>query len=296
MKILLIDVDSMIPNLALMKISAYYKSIGAEVGLVGIDNPDKVYASIIFKKNKHLADGLKFFYPDADITIGGSGYDLRVELPNEIEYMKPDYDLYPDIDYSIGYSSRGCNRRCDFCIVPEKEGKFRRAQHPEEWHDTRFSKIMFLDNNILFDKEWFYNITDFCIENNLKTWFTQGIDIRLVDDGVALRLKQLPMYKGVFFAWDNINDERIIREKIKLLKVSGINVRNDVVFYVYCDGESDYDSTVYRCRVLKSLNTNPFVMFNIDKTPTKRINALRRWANRKQLFWCCDIDDYGRKK
>jgi len=116
-----------------------------------------------------------------------------------------------------------------------------------------------------------------------------------MDRDVADRLKELPVYKGLFFAWDNVDDEDIVREKIELLKSSGINTRRDVIFYVYCGGEYDYDSAVYRCRVLKSLNTNPFVMFNIDETPTKKINALRRWANRKQLFWTCDISEYNRK-
>lgn len=296
MKVLLIDVDSTIPNLALMKISAYHKSIGDVVGLTNINNPDKVYASVIFKKNKHKVDGLKFFYPDSEIIIGGSGYDLHVKLPDNVENMKPDYNLYPNIDYSIGYSSRGCNRNCKFCIVPEKEGKFYRAQHPRKWHNPAFNKIMFLDNNALLDKEWFYEITDFCIENNLKTWFTQGLDMRVLDIGIADRLKELPTFKSIFFAWDNIKDEVIVREKVELLKESGINTRSDVIFYVYLDGDYDYDSAVHRCRVLKSLNTNPFVMFNIDETPTKRVNELRRWANRKWAFWSCDIAEYDRRK
>lgn len=296
MKILLIDVDSTIPNLALMKISAYHKAIGDKVGLADIDNPDKVYASVIFKKNKHKVDGMKFFYPNSEIIIGGSGYDLHVKLPEEIENAKPDYNLYPNMEYSMGYSSRGCNRNCDFCIVHEKEGNFYRTQHPSQWHDSKFNKILFLDNNILLDKEWFYEITDFCISNNLKTWFTQGLDIRLLDSDVAHRLKELQTFKSIFFAWDNIDDEMIVRKKIELLKDAGINMRGDVVFYVYCASNDDYDSTVYRCRVLKSLNTNPFVMFNIDETPTKKVNELRRWANRKQLFWSCDIAEYDRKK
>ena len=40
---------------------------------------------------------------------------------------------------------------------------------------------------------------------------------------------------------------------------------------------------------------SPFVQYNINKKPTKRIQQLRRWANRKQAFWSFDIADYNRK-
>lgn len=293
--VLLIDVDSKMPNLALMKISAYHKSIGNRVGFNNTNDPDIVYASVVFKKNKHNVDGLQFYYPGAEIIIGGSGYDINVKLPDEIEYMKPDYSLY-NIDYSLGYSSRGCNRSCYFCIVPDKEGMYYRAQHPKKWHNTQFGKIVLLDNNILLDKDWFFLVTDFCIENNLSIWFTQGLDIRLLNMDIAKRIKDLKTFKSIFFAWDNIGDENLIREKVDLLKSVGINTRSDVVFYVYFDDMVEYDSTVYRCRILKELNTNPFVMFNIDKKTNKKINNLRRWANRKWAFWACDIDEYTRKK
>ena len=171
MKVLLIDIDSKIPNLALMKISAYYKSRGDNVGFTNTDNPDMIYASVIFRKNKHKVDGIPFMYPGAKIEIGGPGYDLKKTLPDEIEFGKPDYSLYPECDYSIGFSSRGCIRNtktCPFCIVPIKEGAFRRNQHPEEWYNSNFDKIIFLDNNILADPEWFFEITGLCIEKNLK--------------------------------------------------------------------------------------------------------------------------------
>lgn len=73
MKVLLVDVDSKIPNLALMKISAYKKSLGYEVGF-NVSDPDEVYASCVFEKNKHKVDGLKFMYPNAKIFIGGGGW------------------------------------------------------------------------------------------------------------------------------------------------------------------------------------------------------------------------------
>jgi hypothetical protein len=300
-KVLLIDVDSKIPNIALMKLSTYYKTKGYEVGF-NVQDPDIVYASVIFEANKHKVDGLQFYYPDAEIHIGGSGYDLSSKLPDDIEYLQPDYSLYSECDYSIGYTSRGCirtNTTCPFCIVPIKEGKFKVVQHPEEWYDPSFDKIVFLDNNILADKEWFFEVVNWCIERKLAVWFTQGLDIRKMDKQVAETLLKMKIYRGIFFAWDHIEDEVIIKEKIQLLKDVGFKkskLRNDVQFYVYVDSDDEYESGLYRCRELKKLGCNPFVMYNIRKSSTPRIQTLRRWANKKQLFWSIDISEYSRSK
>ena len=140
-RILLIDVDSKIPNLALMKLSAYHKAKddnivlfhGSQIDLS--EKPDRIYASIIYKKNRHALDYLLTQYPDLNIDIGGSGYNLTKELPDHIENMAPDYSLYPENDSSLGFSSKGCFRACDFCIVRKKEGTFRRTQHPQQWYN-----------------------------------------------------------------------------------------------------------------------------------------------------------------
>lgn len=298
MKIRLVDIDSKIPNIALMKLSAYYKARGDDVGF-DIINPDIVYASVIFKKNKHKVDGLRFFYPCAQIIVGGSGYDLHSKLPDEIERTMPDYSLYPECDYSMGFSTRGCFRNCHFCIVPIKEGKFRITQHPQEWHNPEFKQIMFLDNNILVSKEWFFEVTNWCIKQDIKVWFTQGLDIRLLDIEVAEQLLKLKTWKSIFFAWDHVRDEQVIKDKINILLKAGFTrnkLRSLVQFYVYVDSDLDYHTGVYRCRELKKLYCNPFVMYNIDSKPTKRIQELRQWANRKMAFWSCDISEYDRKK
>ena len=120
MNILLYDVDGKLPNLALMKLSAYHKARGDNVGF-NITEPDKVYASVILKKHRHMTDGLGYLYPDAEVSIGGPGYDLKTTLPDEIEFIKPDYSLYPDQYYSMGFATRGCIRNCYFCIVPENQ-------------------------------------------------------------------------------------------------------------------------------------------------------------------------------
>lgn len=114
-----------------------------------------------------MFDELASSYPYSQIDIGGSEYDLKKVLPPDIENLKPDYSLYPEIDYSLGLSSRGCVRTtttCSWCIVPTKEGKYHRTQHPSEWYDPKFEAITFLDSDFLSDPCWFFEVTDWCLE------------------------------------------------------------------------------------------------------------------------------------
>ena len=132
-KVLLIDVDSKIPNLALMKISAYHKFNGDEVGF-NVQNPDKVYISCIFSRNRTKAIGIPTLFRCV-CELGGYGINDK-QLPSEVEHIMPDYDLYR-CDYSFGFTTRGCIRNCDFCIVPKKEGKIKFNADIYEFWDKR---------------------------------------------------------------------------------------------------------------------------------------------------------------
>lgn len=76
----LIDIDGKLPNLALMKISAYYKSFGEQVEFVrpdvGKDTYEKIYASALFTKSKKECEHLQEYYGDR-IEIGGTGWDIK---------------------------------------------------------------------------------------------------------------------------------------------------------------------------------------------------------------------------
>ena len=287
LNIRLIDLNGKLPNLALMKISAYHKQLGDSVGFT-IPNPDIVYVSIVFKQK---ASYIKNLFPNANIVYGGSGYDLHTILTPEIESLKPDYSLYPEIDYSMGFSTRGCIRKCHFCIVPEKEGYLSIAQHPKLFHDYRFHKIMLLDNNLLADKEWFFEVSQWIMDNHLSLR-ENGMDIRLMSDEIAKRLSQMKFYKPIHFAFDHDKEEHAVNDGIKDLERNGINLRQNVQFFVYVDSDKQFESGLERCRKLKALGTNPFVMFNLESERTQRIKNLQRWANRKWLLWSMDFDEY----
>ena len=144
MKIGLYNIDSKMPNLALMKISSYHKLTGDEVLWC---NPlefhlfDKVYASSIFTySNKG--------YIQNGFIIGGTGFDVKSKLPQEIDDCEQDYSLYPDFKRAIGFLTRGCIRRCPECFVPEKEGFIRPYRDIEDVAQGR-KEIILLDNNVL---------------------------------------------------------------------------------------------------------------------------------------------------
>jgi hypothetical protein len=127
--VLLLDVDSRLPNLALMKLSRYFKEQGRRVILARresfIKGAETVYASCVFYSpaSQRRIRKLRDYYGES-LILGGSGVDIRARLPCKIEKLPADYTLYPELkDQAIGFITRGCPFDCPFCIVPTKEGK-----------------------------------------------------------------------------------------------------------------------------------------------------------------------------
>jgi hypothetical protein len=284
MRISLIDVDSKIPNLALMKISAYHKSKGNIVGF-NLSDPDQVYVSCIFIKNRTQALGIaKLFSCPVIFGVSGINYD---KLPNEIEHIMPDYDLYPS-EYSMGFTSRGCIRKCSFCIVPDKEGKIKINSDIYEFYDSRFSHIVLLDNNILALPDHFKTIAKQIMDNNLTVDFNQGLDIRLVDnDNIKLlsNLRVKPVYR---FAFDNPQDEKIIVEKIKLLKEHGLRG----MFYVLVGFNTTLDQDIHRINVLNSLDQRVYIMRYESVRGKQPYTDLAHWVNGGQFQTIMDFKTY----
>lgn len=280
-----------IPNLALMKVSAYYKSLGYETGLF-LKDEDIRWISCVFEKNKQFAYAESYRFV-SESHIGGSGIDLHSNLPDHIEKFKPDYDLYPS-DYSQGFTTRGCPRMCGYCIVHEKEGRFRRAQHVMEFHDERFDTVMLMDNNILFDVDWFFCNTDWIIQKHLKVR-EHGMDIRLLTDEICEQLKQIRFVdQQMHFAWDNINDEFAVMAGIDMLKDHGFNLKRNISFYVMSGYNTTIEQDIYRCNRLKELGVMAYVMKYHDNDPT--LNHLARWANKRQLYRTTSFEEYLKKK
>lgn len=255
MKVALIDVDSHhFPNLALMKISAYWKSEGAEVEwCVPIKQYDVAYASKIFDFTPNID-----FEPQADCKwYGGTGYGTLIQLPTEIENIMPDYELYGITDTAYGFITRGCPRNCDFCIVTSKEGHCTRqvAEVSQFWSGQ--NHICVMDSNILAC-DYRYDLLKSLIDTGAKIDFNQGLDIRYVDDDVIDLLNRMRLPR-VRFAWDNPKEdlEPLFRRFTEKYKRKSPDMK---VVYVLTNFNSTFAEDLERVEILKDAGYDPYVM------------------------------------
>jgi len=298
--ILLIDVDSTIPNLALMKISASHKLHGDQVALNRCSrgfNPEEVHVSCLFSKNRGKALGIPKMF-NCPVKIGGYGVN-NIQLPDRIEHIMPDYKLYPNMDFSMGYTSRGCIRKCPFCKVPSTEGHIRNHASIGEFWNPKHKKVILLDNNFLASPKWKENI-EFLLNHQIKVSICQGLDIRLVNDQNAFWLKQIDSRtitfktKMYYFAFDNPKIEKAVIQGVSILKSQGISPYK-LTFYVLCGFNSSHEEDMHRFEILRSLGVNAYIMKYNDRKDDVWLNHFDRWVNR-HFYKVCSFDDYKPRK
>jgi hypothetical protein len=195
--ILLLQLDGRLPNLALMKLSRHFKEKGKKVrlvcGEVFIPGVESAYASCLFfnPRSWKRVEKLRNFY-GAALTLGGSGVDLQLRLPEQIEALPADYPLYPELqDRAIGFLTRGCAFACPFCIVPKKEGSPRQVSELDALLDSgRRKKLILLDDNILSHERAGFFLEQMAARN-IQVNFNQTLDLRLVDRQTAKFLNRL---------------------------------------------------------------------------------------------------------
>lgn len=293
MKVGLIDVDGHnFPNLALMKISAFHKSIGDTVEwCLPLEHYDRVYQSKVFDET--YSPDIDWL-PNADEIIkGGTGYNLETVLPPEIEHIYPDYSLYPELtkDTAYGFLTRGCPRACDFCIVAKKEGRcsVKVADLSEFWRGQKNIKL--LDPNLLACKGR-YDLLDQLAKSKAYVDFTQGLDIRLMSDRAAEYINAMKI-KQIHFAWDNPKDDlrKYFEAYAKVAKHKPKGAFGTV--YVLTNFGSTIDDDLYRIYTLRDMGYDPYVMIYDKPNASKEIKRLQRWCNNRFIFKSCkNFSDY----
>ena len=320
------------PNLACMKISAYYKEQGHDVSLLRsyneIENYDKVFLSKVFTDTP-VPDGITKL---SWVEHGGTGffYDKAPPLPNEIEHIMPDYRLYEGfvlaqiedatancededeksvvvskkrtefkyyLDFSIGFTTRGCVRGCSFCV--NKNYRACLLHSPvSEFYDPDRKYICLLDDNIFACKDW-KKVFDELNATGKRFQFKQGMDERLLTDEKCEVLFNSSWLGDYIFAFDNINDRRIIVKKLFLIRKHTDKIPK---FYCFCgynhDDPGGYEENFWmedianlfeRVFILMQHQALPYVMRYADyrNAPTVyrgMYDTIARWCNQPSFI------------
>lgn len=290
------------PSLPLMKLSANHKRLGDEVEMYSIfEQYDLVYASKTFSFTSDIDE--EYAVRADNLIKGGTGYCISVvdgkevfdesknaSLPREIEHIYPDYGLYPEHSFALGFLTRGCPRGCGFCVVGKKEGRCSQqvAELSEFWRGQR--EIKLLDPNILACRDHERLLRDLA-ESGAKIDFTQGLDIRLTnpDNIKLLNAVKTPM---LHFAWDNPRDD--LTEYFKRFsELTTAKTQRSKAVFVLTNFDSTLDEDLYRIYTLRDLGYTPYVMIYQKETAPREIRRLQRWCNARWIIGSCpDFKDY----
>ena len=275
------------PNLALMKLSAWHKAHRDTVRWwTAMETCDRIYSSKVFTFTPECR------YLPEDTVKGGTGYGIYDELPSEIDAMFPDYSLYPDCGHAIGFLTRGCIRRCPWCIVPAKEGAIRPYS---TWVDIRrpdSRDIVFMDNNVLASPHGITQMEDM-IGKDVRVDFNQGLDARLINDDVANILSRLKWIRFIRMSADTDAMLDVVLKAIDTLKRHGLKPWRIFVYVLV----QDIESAERRAIALRDIGANPFAQpyrdFTNNIEPTQEQRDFARWVNHKAVFKSVErFDEY----
>lgn len=295
MRIRLTHIDGKLPNLALMKLSHWHKSQGDEVyftrsiqrGLFESDY-DVVYGSCIFTFSHRLLDFFTSEWPNA--IVGGTGTRQLQTIESLIgqEYEHYDYSIYPEYEWSIGFTQRGCRLNCKFCVVPQKEGRPRSINTIHDIYRPDTPKnICLLDNDFFGQpkEQWLERIGEIK-EGGFKVCFNQGINIRLITDEAAYWLTQIPYYddqfktRRLYTAWDNLKDEEIFFKGVDRLEKEGIPPSHLMVYMlVGFDPLETWERIFHRFDRMVERGILPYPM--VYNNQDKELKKFQRWVVRR---------------
>ncbi len=214
--------------------------------------------SVVFSWDMKAAmDRCKYLMSNgATVRVGGPAVDLNPHLVpvgaivggavNALVHHNPD----------ATFTTRGCIRKCKFCVVPKIEGRLRELSD-DEWEP----KPIICDNNLLAASDFhFHHVMDRLLESGITNIdFNQGWDARLLRMHHALHLRELHEAKQlgkVRLAWDHSWDEFGFLRAFSKLREAKIPL-SKIGVYVLIGFSDTPEDALYRLEKVWSLRVYP---------------------------------------
>lgn len=293
MRVRLTQLDGKLPNLALMRLAAWHRVRGDEVVFTrGVEREmfegeyDVVYGSAIFTASQPLIDRFRQCWPLAIVGGSGSTSSITVEQVVDGRWERCDYQDHPGFQPSLGFTARGCRMKCRFCMVPGSEGRPRSVNTIADlWRGPGHArKLLLLDNDFFgqSEEQWQARIAEIR-DGDFRVCFSQGINIRLVDDRVAEALASVQYrddqfrQRRLYTAWDNLGDERVFFRGVERLDRAGVPPRHLMAYMlVGFDPAETWDRIHYRFDRMVAAGIRPYPM--VFDPARRDLKQFQRWA------------------
>lgn len=235
--------------------------------------PDDLYNATGVQPVEGLLDDPRKIEQDDDIIID--------ELP-------PDYDIltqvesngfkYSNTDAYLGYATRGCVRKCEFCAVSTFEPKYIKYVDIKKLVEGVTSgsgekqNLVLMDNNVLASSRFDEIINDIKQLGFVKgatfgptrrkriVDFNQGLDARLLSERKMKRLTEIPL-EPMRLAFDSIH---LKQEYIRAVRLANKYGQKEMSNYILYNFEDEPDDFYERLRINIELNEE----FNNTQTRT----------------------------
>lgn len=298
MRVGLVAVDGRkYPNLALGKLSTWHKQQGDSVEWADpmFGEYDSVYMSKIF----NFTPDDTYTYNTKEIIKGGTGYgDYNKVLSEEIDRLQPDYTLYPYIDSktAYGFLTRGCPRRCNWCIVHKKEGNIKPYMDIDEvtMNGKRPNAIL-MDNNILACEYGIFQLEKIADKGYIID-LNQGCDARLVTDDIAKILARIKWKQYIRFAADT---KKEIEDVDRAMAMIDYYSDKSINYFIYTMIHGDISECLERLNHFKKnpktrVGAQPFRdLKNPNYKPPQWQKDMAHWANKTMCFKACEWEDFS---
>ena len=304
-------------------------------GYYGEDDPPEIFTRLRMEDMTKLEkDDFLNKYPN---HRGGRKFGI------DMAHQMPYYDLYKSyiekkvsggkklsyfkdyLHYSIGFVTRGCFRKCPFCvnrlenrILPYSELEwFIDNERDENGKLVRPNIYLWDDNFLASSPSVWRRILNELIETGRPFQFRQGLDERIIAESpygeeIAEKLSKCKYHGDYIFAFDNWSD----RDKIvKALKIWKHYNKKETKFYLFCgfrltptDDEKLYNDVwevFQRIKILMQYGCLGYIMRHEDYHKHALSNIytqLARWCNqpgfyRNMSFWefCYKNQSYWEK-
>ena len=248
---------------------------------------------------------------------GGFGIDMQRQMPDYhlydgyvsvMENVKSSDAFYKDYkEYSIGFLTRGCFRRCPFCVnklerkaMPySKLSDFLDNEIDETTGKLKRPYIYLWDDNFLLYKNW-KDLLQKLIDRGKPFQFRQGLDERMLAESpngreMAEMLSHARYHGDFIFAFDNWRDRGTIEKALKIWK--HYNPKKGTKFYLFCGFRltehsherfyNDIWELFQRIRILMSYGCVGYVMRHEDYHKYEISNLyiqVARWCNQQQFY------------